>query len=290
MTKVKAACIQLRSSCTLSENIAQSSHWIIKAASQGANVIVTPEMTPLLVRDRNELLTKVSRFEEDPALLAFCELAARLEVWLIIGSLPTQNDTGEIVNRQVVLGPDGYVYAYYDKIHMFDVELGNGEAYHESNSYQAGNRAVLAKTPFGRIGMSICYDVRFPHLYRLLAQAGADILTVPAAFTKVTGQAHWETLLRARAIETGSFVLAAAQGGQHQDGRETYGNSMIIGPWGDVLAHASHDEPGIITAEFDLGDVSTARGKIPSLRNGQDYRLCLVGDGISKTPVFQPSQ
>ena len=201
-------------------------------------------------------------------------LAAELGIWMLIGSIAvTLAGEDRLANRSVLIAPDGSVRARYDKIHMFDVEVGDGQSYRESRAYRPGERAVLAETEFGKLGMTICYDVRFPHLYRKLAQAGAGILTIPAAFTRVTGKAHWHVLVRARAIETGSFVIAPAQGGKHEDGRETFGHSLIVSPWGEVLAEKADDEPGVILADLDLDAVAIARRRIPSLGNDQDIRF-----------------
>ena len=276
MTKLKIACVQMRSSRDMAENIETASRLIEQAAAEGATLISTPEMTTLLERNAKSLFEIATDFENDPSIPVFKALAKRLKVWLHIGSVPVLTDGGKCANRALFISPDGELVAHYDKIHMFDVELGGGEAYRESRSYKPGDRAVMVKTPFGDVGLSICYDLRFAHLYRTLAKAGADILMIPAAFTKVTGQAHWHVLLRARAIETGCFVVAAAQGGLHADGRETFGHSLIIAPWGEVLAEAEHAEPGIICAEVDLEEVAKARGRVPALTHDREITLDVI--------------
>ncbi len=266
MTIFTAACIQMRSGTEVAPNITAASDLIRQAAAKGAKLIATPEMTSLLDIRAGQARGKIVSEGDDLALKAFRALVSELGVWLLIGSIAVKHETdSRYANRSFLIAPDGAIAARYDKIHMFDVEVGDGQSYRESKAYRPGDKAVLAETDFGKIGLSVCYDVRFPHLYRALSQAGAEILTVPAAFTRVTGKAHWHTLLKARAIETGSFVLAPAQGGTHEDGRETYGHSLIISPWGTVLAELDHDEPGIILAKIDTSDVTAARKRIPAL-------------------------
>jgi deaminated glutathione amidase len=268
MTGFIAACIQMRSGTEPAANIAAASALIREAAGQGAAFIATPEMTNLLDIRPGMARAKVRREAEDESLPVLRALAAELGVTLLIGSLAIALEEDErFANRSFLIGPDGSVLARYDKIHMFDVEVGDGQTYRESRAYRPGTEAVLVQSPAGCLGLTVCYDVRFPHLYRRLAQAGAEILTIPAAFTRVTGEAHWHVLVRARAIETGSFVIAPAQGGKHEDGRETFGHSVIISPWGEILAEAAGAEPGIILARIDLAGVAKARGRIPSLGN-----------------------
>ena len=268
MTGFIAACIQMRSGTEPAANIAAASALIREAAGQGAAFIATPEMTNLLDIRPGMARAKVRREVEDESLPVLRALAAELGITLLVGSLAIALEEDErFANRSFLIGPDGSVLARYDKIHMFDVEVGDGQTYRESRAYRPGTEAVLVRSPAGRLGLTICYDVRFPHLYRRLAQAGAEILTIPAAFTRVTGEAHWHVLVRARAIETGSFVIAPAQGGKHEDGRETFGHSLIISPWGEILAEAAGAEPGIILARIDLAGVAKARGRIPSLGN-----------------------
>ncbi|HAW57161.1 MULTISPECIES: carbon-nitrogen hydrolase family protein [unclassified Hyphomonas] len=274
MSKVRVACVQMRSGVEIAPNIVAASDLIRDAAGQGAQLVATPEMTNLLDIRPGKARPKIAPEADDQTLGAMRGLAAELGIWMLIGSIAvTLAGEDRLANRSVLIAPDGSVRARYDKIHMFDVEVGDGQSYRESRAYRPGERAVLAETEFGKLGMTICYDVRFPHLYRKLAQAGAGILTIPAAFTRVTGKAHWHVLVRARAIETGSFVIAPAQGGKHEDGRETFGHSLIVSPWGEVLAEKADAEPGVILADLDLDAVAKARRRIPSLGNDQDIRF-----------------
>ncbi|MEL6824949.1 MAG: carbon-nitrogen hydrolase family protein [Pseudomonadota bacterium] len=274
MTILRAACIQMRSTAEVASNIAAATALIEAAAAEGATFIATPEMTNLLDIRPGQARSKVKAEADDDCLKALSELARGLEITLLIGSLAIAlPDDKRFANRSYLISPDGEILARYDKIHMFDVEVGDGQSYRESRAYRAGRTASLAETAMGRVGMTICYDVRFPHLYRTLGQAGADLITIPSAFTRVTGEAHWHVLVRARAIETGSFVLAPAQGGHHEDGRETFGHSLIVSPWGDILAEADHDEPGYIIANLDLADIAKARARIPALHNDQAIAL-----------------
>lgn len=277
MTKIKVACVQMRSGVEVAPNIAAASALIREAAGKGAKFIATPEMTNLLDIRPGMARPKIEE-QDDIPLHSFQALAAQLGVTLLIGSLAVMLEGDErFANRSFLIGPDGGVIAHYDKIHMFDVEVGDGQNYRESRAYRPGEAAVLAKAPFGEVGMTICYDLRFPHLYRRLAQTGAEVLTIPAAFTRVTGEAHWHVLVRARAIETGCFVVAPAQGGKHEDGRETFGHSLIVSPWGEVIAEAKGAEPGIVLAELDLDEVAKARGRIPSLGNDRDIVVTRMG-------------
>jgi predicted amidohydrolase len=274
MTILRAACIQMKSSTNIAPNIEAASDLIKAAAEQGATFIATPEMTNLLDIRPGQARSKITAEVDDACLEALSDLTRNLGITLLIGSLAIAlPDDNRFANRSYLIGPDGEILARYDKIHMFDVEIGDGQAYHESKAYRAGHIATVVDTPIGRVGMTICYDVRFPHLYRALGQAGTELITVPAAFTRVTGAAHWHVLVRARAIETGCFVLAPAQGGHHQDGRETFGHSLIISPWGEILAEADHDEPGCIIADLDLSQVAEACARIPALYNDQDFSL-----------------
>lgn len=272
-----AACVQMRSSCDVAENIAAAKALICEAAEKGADLVMTPEMTSLLVTRTSDLFDKAREEKDDEALAAFRALAKEKGIWLLLGSLPIRLSDAKVANRSFLLSPEGEVAASYDKIHMFDVDLEGGESYRESKNYEPGAEAVLARLPWGRIGFTICYDVRFPQLYRTLAQAGADFLTVPAAFTRQTGEAHWHTLLKARAIETGCFVFAPAQGGKHECGRETYGHSLIIAPWGEILAEAANDEPGVILAGIDMERIASARRKVPSLGHDRGFILPEAG-------------
>ena len=268
--KIKTACVQMRSGVDVAGNIAAASALIREAAGQGAELIATPEMTTLLDRKPGAAWEKSTTEDADPGLKAFCALAAQLEVTLLIGSIAIRVADGKCANRSFLIGPDGKVLARYDKIHMFDVQLNAGNVYRESDSFVAGSEAVIANLPAGQLGMTVCYDVRFPDLYRQLAWGGAKIISVPAAFTRITGEAHWHILLRSRAIETGCFIIAPAQGGKHEDGRETFGHSLIIDPWGEILAEGVVD-PGVISATLDLAKVDEVRGKIPSLKHVRNF-------------------
>lgn len=238
---------------------------IDEAAGRGAQFVATPEMTNVLDRNADRLFASLPDEAGLAEIAAYSAAAQRLKIHLLIGSMAVKTGARRAANRSYFFGPDGRLLARYDKIHRFDVDLPGGESWRESKVYDAGERAVIVETGLARIGLSICYDLRFPGLYRRLAQAGAEILAVPAAFTRQTGIAHWRTLICARAIETGSFVIAPAQGGDHEDGRATYGRSMIVGPWGDPLAECPHDDPCVILAEIDPGKSSDARRRIPNL-------------------------
>lgn len=267
---VKAACIQMTSGVEIAGNIAQAEALIRQAHGAGAQIIGLPEVANLCQMNRRAALESARAEAEEPALAAWSALADELDIWLLAGSLVVKVAGGKLVNRCYLIGPDGGVAARYDKLHMFDVDLAGGESYRESSLFQAGDRAVVADTPWGGLGMSICYDLRFPQLYRALAHAGATTIWAPAAFTRTTGKAHWHALLRARAIETGAWVLAPAQCGDHEDGRETYGHALIVSPWGEVIADAG-EEPGFIVAELDMGAVEKARRMIPSLTHDRDF-------------------
>ena len=270
MSQIRVACVQMRSGTDVAENIAAASSLIREAAAGGAELIATPEMTTLLDRAPGAAWEKSTTEAADPGLAAFRSLAKELGVTLLIGSLAIRAEQGKCANRSFLIGPDGAVVSTYDKIHMFDVQLNATNVYRESDSYAAGASAIVADLPVGRLGLTVCYDVRFPDLFRQLAIAGAKVIAVPAAFTKITGEAHWHILLRARAIETGCYIIAPAQGGKHQDGRETYGHSIIIDPWGGILAEGG-TEPGVISATLDLAMVDAVRGKIPSLRHVRPF-------------------
>ncbi len=270
LRRFTAACIQLTSGSDMDANIAAVSELVRTAAGNGADFIATPENTNLLLLDNDERFQKVHPQTDDPALRTLRALAEELRKWLLIGSLAIRVGDAKVANRSFLIAPDGSIAAHYDKIHMFDVDLPGGERYRESSVYEAGTELVLAGLPWGQVGLSICYDLRFPQLYRQLAQRGAGFLTVPAAFTRQTGQAHWHILLRARAIETGSFVIAPAQTGDHDCGRQTFGHSLIISPWGEVLADAGEDV-GVVTAEIDPTLVKDARAQIPALATNAQY-------------------
>ncbi len=271
MTILKAALVQLRTPATQAGALAQVGPLVRQAARGGAQLIATPEATNILQRDKAKLFEAVRPLDEDACVTGLRALASELGVWILIGSALVRREDGQLANRSTLVGADGEVKATYDKIHMFDVDLPTGERHRESALYTPGERAAVAETPWGKLGLSVCYDVRFPHLYRTLAKAGAEVITVPAAFTRPTGEAHWEILLRARAIETGAFVLAPAQGGLHEDGRGTWGRSLVIGPWGEILAKAEDDEPGVIAADLDLDAVAKARAAIPALVNDRAF-------------------
>jgi deaminated glutathione amidase len=244
---------------------------IREAAGQGAHYVQTPEMTSLVERSREALFEKIGPQERDPTLAGLRETAREKGVFIHIGSLAVLS--GErVANRAFLIDPAGEIAASYDKIHLFDVDLPNGESWRESRTYSGGDRAVVAETPWGYLGVTICYDVRFPALYRALAEAGASYPSAPACFTRQTGEAHWHVLHRARAVETGSFMISAAQAGKHEDGRETYGHSLIVDPWGRVLAEAG-TEPGVVLAEIDPAKVADARQRIPALKHGRPFRV-----------------
>ncbi|GHF10510.1 amidohydrolase [Kordiimonas sediminis] len=266
------ALIQMTSSNDVAENIEAASTFIKEAAKAGARYVQTPETTHLMEMNRQSVLEKARAQEDDPGVQAFSALAKELGIWLHIGSLIIKTAEDRLANRAFLFGPDGCLRTSYDKLHLFDVDLDGGESYRESRLYDHGSQGQLVKTPDASIGISICYDLRFPYLYREMAQKGADILTVPAAFTKPTGEAHWYTLLRARAIENGAFVLAAAQTGLHATGRETYGHSLIIDPWGAVLVDAGTDT-GVVNAVLDLEMVAKIRQRIPSLKHSRDVSI-----------------
>ncbi|MFC3050622.1 carbon-nitrogen hydrolase family protein [Kordiimonas pumila] len=272
---MRAALIQLNTGNDIVAETMAVCSLIREAAGAGAGFVSTPETTHLMEMNREAVLKKAFYQDDDPGLKAFCALAAELGIWLHIGSLITKVADDRLANRAYVITPKGKIAATYDKLHLFDVTLPNGEAYRESRLYQPGSSAVVVKTPFGTLGVTICYDLRFPYLYRALADMGADIMLVPAAFTVKTGEAHWHTLLRARAIETGSYVLAAAQTGKHKTGRSTYGHSLAISPWGGVVADAG-TEPGITLVDLDLAKVAEARQTVPSLTHTRVFDVKVI--------------
>lgn len=268
---LRVALAQMRGGLDVEANLAAAEDAVAKAADEGARLVLTPEATNIVQRDGEKLLQALREGDDELAVVRLSRAAARHRVWLLAGSLMVSAGDGRAANRSYLFDDQGGVVATYDKIHLFDVDIGSGESYRESRTVAPGGRAVVAQTPWGRLGLSICYDLRFAKLYRALAQAGAAMIAVPAAFTRPTGAAHWETLLRARAIETGAYVLAPAQGGVHADGRATWGRSSVVAPWGEVVAKLDHDEPGVLIADLDLGLVEEARGRIPSLRNDRDF-------------------
>jgi predicted amidohydrolase len=264
--------VQMRSGRTPAANIDTAAGMIREARAGGADYVQTPEMTNILVRKRDELMDAIVAEDNDASLADFRELARKLSIWLHVGSLAIKVSSQHAANRSFLINPKGGIAARYDKIHMFDVDLAGGESYRESNSYKAGDLAVVADLPWGRLGLTICYDLRFPSLYRALAEAGSSFLAIPSAFTRQTGEAHWNVLMRARAIENGCYVIAAAQGGAHEDGRETFGHSIVVDPWGKVLAEGS-GAPGVIFADIDPATVATVRGRIPSLQHGRRFEI-----------------
>ena len=272
--------IQMRSVRTPAQNIDAASKLIKEAKAGGADYVLTPEMTNIVERKRENLFAAIVPEDKDRSLAAFRELARTLGIWVHIGSLAIDVLPQKAVNRSFLIDPKGEVAARYDKIHMFDVDLAGGESYRESGTFRPGELAVAVDLPWGRLGLSVCYDLRFPALYRALAEAGALFITIPSAFTKQTGEAHWHVLTRARAIENGSFVFAAAQGGRHEDGRETFGHSVVIDPWGRVLAEGG-TEPGVIFADVDPSQVATVRTRIPSLQHGRRFEMV--------EPIAEPS-
>lgn len=268
----KAAMIQMRSGLRPGTNIDDAVRMIGEAKSAGAEYVLTPEMTNILVAKREQLFAAIVEEEADASLATLRELARKLGVYIHIGSLAIKISPDRAANRSFLVSPKGDIAARYDKIHMFDVDLADGESYRESRNYRPGELAVLADLPWGRLGLTVCYDLRFPALYRALAEAGATMLAIPSAFTKQTGEAHWHVLIRTRAIENGCFVFAAAQGGKHENGRETYGHSLIVDPWGRILAEGGI-EPGVVMAEIDPAEVANARARIPSLQHGRRFEI-----------------
>ena len=265
-----AACVQITAARDYDPNIARLTELVHEAAGAGANLISLPENCAMIEPDQELALAKAEPEGTHPALPALQNLARETETWIHVGSLNIRAEDGRIANRTFLLDDAGRITARYDKLHLFDVTLGNGEAYRESDMVAPGERAMLAATPWGPLGLTICYDLRFPQLYRDLARAGAGVLTVPSAFTRTTGKAHWHVLLRARAIETGAYVIAAAQCGTHAEGRKTYGHSLIVDPWGETLADGGEEE-GVITATIDPAEVAKARQRLPSLSHDRAY-------------------
>lgn len=277
-----AACVQNTAEREVAPSMAALGDLIRRARDAGGDLIMTPEVCAMLEPRRKLAATKVELEDSNAALETFKDLAKETGAWLLIGSMAVKlSDEERFANRSFLVTPEGKVVAKYDKIHMFDVDVAEGESYRESRGYRPGDHATLADTPWGALGMTVCYDMRFPYLYRELAKAGADFLTAPSAFTVPTGRAHWHVLLRARAIENGCFMFAPAQVGEHAEGRKTYGHSLIVDPWGEVLADAGEDV-GVVTAKIDVSKVAEARAKIPSLFNDREY--------ASPTPIRRPMQ
>lgn len=270
---MKIAAIQMRSGLDPAANLAALEPMLAEAAAAGAEYVLTPEVTMIFPESREQLTSVAAPFEGHPQLARIGELAREHGMHVHIGSLAVPLPDGRFANRSVLFGPDGAIAATYDKIHLFDADIAGLNAYRESATYAGGEAAVIAPLGGFTLGMSICYDMRFPKLYNALANAGANLIAVPAAFTVPTGQAHWHVLLRARAIETGSYVIAAAQGGQHPNGRATYGHSLVIDPWGRIIAELDHDEPGVLMAEIKPELVVEARDRIPALANARSFAL-----------------
>jgi predicted amidohydrolase len=280
----RAGLVQMRTGTDITRNIEDARRLIDEACRAGAEFVVTPEMTNIIETKRDVLLAKAAEEDEDALVRSLRGLARHRGIHLLIGSAALKSGD-KLVNRSLLIAPDGTIAARYDKIHMFDVDLDGGESYRESRTYRPGETAVLALLPWGRLGLTICYDLRFPQLYRALAQAGADFITVPSAFTRQTGEAHWHTLLRARAIETGCYVLAPAQGGLHESGRTTYGHSLIAAPWGEVVAEIAGDAPGVVVAEIEPEAVAAGRRRIPSLAHDRTFRLAETARAPAEVPA-----
>src|SRR5499427_720092 len=267
-----AGLVQMRSGLSPQANLDAALRLIGEAKGAGADYVLTPEMTNILEVKRERLFAAIEPEDNDGTLAAFRELARKLGIYLHVGSLAIKLSAEKAANRSFLIDRKGEIIARYDKIHMFDVDLANGESYRESRNYRAGDIAVAIDLPWGRLGLTVCYDLRFPALYRALAEAGCAFLAVPSAFTRQTGEAHWHVLNRARAIENGAFVLAAAQGGLHENGRETFGHSLVVDPWGRVIAEGGN-EPGVVLAKIDVAEVTSARAKIPSLQHGRRFEI-----------------
>lgn len=269
---VKIACLQITAEREFEPNIKKLCRMIRTAGEEGAKFVLTPENATMIEPVASAALRKAKTENDHPALPALTEAAAKAGVWLLLGSLSIKLPSGKLANRSILIDDQGAVVARYDKLHCFDVQLRDDEWYRESDTIHAGSEAVLAPSPWGKIGMTVCYDLRFPGLYRDLAQAGADILTIPSAFTRTTGRAHWHALLRARAIETGCFVIAPAQWGEHAESRKTYGHSLIIDPWGEVVADGEEGE-NVVFGVMDMDLVAKSRKRIPSLHAEQAFTL-----------------
>ncbi len=278
---LRVALVQMCSGRDVARNLSDATALIREAARGGAQYVQTPEVTNLMELERERLFAAAEPENSNSALRHFQALARELSIWLHLGSLVVKVSDTKLANRAYLISPAGEVAARYDKIHMFDVDLPNGEVYRESTNYEPGTQAVVADLPWGKLGFSICYDLRFPYLYRALAHAGASFIAVPAAFTRLTGEAHWVTLLRARAIETQCFVFAAGQGGLHEHGRETFGHSLIVSPWGQVLAEGGV-HPSVIFADVDLGQIADVRARVPSLRHDRKFEVVEAGAKAAK--------
>ena len=278
---MRVAAVQMRSGTQPEPNLAALDQLVGEAAGQGAQYVLSPEVTVVFAENRDGLKPVAGPWDGNPAVARAAEIARKHGVTLHLGSLAVALPDGRFANRSVLFRPDGGIAATYDKIHLFDATLPGVRAYRESDTYQGGGVATVSDAPGFRLGLTICYDVRFPALHRALAEAGAQVLAVPAAFTAPTGAAHWEVLLRARAIETGCFVIAAAQGGVHENGRTTYGHSMVVDPWGKIIARIDGDETGVLIADIDLDAVTEARGRVPALANARSFSLSVNDAGAS---------
>ena len=276
--------VQMCTGRDVERNLREADELVREAARRGAVYVQTPEITTLMESERARLFAAVRPESGNGALERFRALAHELGIWLHVGSMAMLLDSGRIANRAYLISPQGGLVARFDKIHMFDIDLPGGESYRESKNYQPGDLAVLAELPWGMLGITVCYDLRFPHLYRALAKAGADFLAIPSAFTRPTGEAHWHVLVRARAIENGCFVFAAAQGGRHESGRETYGHSLIVSPWGEILAEGGV-HPSVIVADVRLSDVREARRRIPSLQHDRIFQVSRAAATLAKDLV-----
>ncbi|WP_057463467.1 carbon-nitrogen hydrolase family protein [Pseudovibrio sp. POLY-S9] len=276
MTSFVAACVQMRTGRNPFENLDACEALIREAAAEGAVYVQTPEMTNVLERSRKAQLAASSFESDDPFLKQLGSLADELNIWIHIGSLAIRLEDDKLANRGFMISPEGEITARYDKIHMFDVDLPNGESWRESESYSAGNVSPVVDLGVAKLGMAICYDIRQPALFREQSKAGAQVLTGPAAFTKQTGEAHWHVLQRARAIENGAFVVTAAQGGTHEDDRQTYGHSLMVDPWGQVIAELDHDAPGVLLGELDMAKVDEARRRVPAIKNAREFSVATV--------------
>ncbi|MFK4820240.1 carbon-nitrogen hydrolase family protein [Ochrobactrum quorumnocens] len=273
MSTFRAAAVQMRSGTDIVRNVEAFEKLVSDAVAQGAHYVQTPEMTGAMMRDRAVFAASLRDESNDLVFNAASALAKKHGIFLHIGSTAIDVGDGKIANRGSIFAPSGDKITTYDKVHMFDVDLDNGESWRESATYEPGKETVIAELPFANVGMAVCYDIRFPQLFRAQALAGANVITAPAAFTRQTGEAHWHVLQRARAIENGAFLISAAQGGLHEDGRETYGHSLIVSPWGKVLAEAAHDEPAVIVADIDIAESASARAKVPNLKNAREFSV-----------------
>ena len=277
MAGFRVAAVQMRSGTDTARNAADFEALVREAAGQGARYVQSPEMTGALQRDRKSLFASLRPQSTDLIAGAAEKLSRELGIYVHVGSTAVAREDGKVANRAFLFDPAGNLVTTYDKIHMFDVDLDNGESWRESATYEPGRETVIVDLPEARLGLAVCYDLRFPQLFRAQAMAGAEIITTPAAFTRQTGEAHWHILLRARAIENGAWLVSAAQGGLHEDGRETFGHSMIVDPWGRIVAEADHDEPGVIVADIDVAASAAARAKIPNLKNAREFSVRTAG-------------